>query len=93
MKNNKNNCKIIINGEEEELKEYKTFLWFSKKINKLEIKLKGIMNITNMSDMFSGCSSLSSLTDISKWNTNNAIDMIFMLSGCSSLLSLIDISK
>jgi hypothetical protein len=37
VKNNKNNCKIIINGEEEELKEYKTFSWFSKKIDKLEI--------------------------------------------------------
>ena len=26
--------------------------------------------------MFSGCESLSSLPDISKWNTNNATNMI-----------------
>ena len=84
VERNKNNCKIIINGKEEELKEYKTFSLFSKKINKLEIKLKGIMNITNMSCMFKECSSLSSLPDISKWNTNNVTNMSYMFSGCSS---------
>ena len=58
VKNNKNKCKMIIENEEYELegeyniKDYKN--------NKLEIKLKGIDNITNMSCMFSGCSSLSS---------------------------------
>ena len=43
--------------------------------------------------MFAGCSSLSSLPDISKWNTNNAINMIGMFYECSSLLSLPDIFK
>ena len=46
-----------------------------------------------MSSMFYGCSSLSLLPDISKWNTNNVTDMSFMFSGCSSLSSLSDISK
>ena len=32
-------------------------------------------NITNLSYMFSGCSSLSSISDISKWNTKNIIKM------------------
>ena len=43
--------------------------------------------------MFYGCSSLSSLPDISKWNTNNVKDMRYMFYGCSSLSSLPDISN
>ena len=93
VERNRNNCKIIINGKEDELKEYKTFSLFSKKIDKLEIKLKGINNITDMSYMFDGCSSLSSLPDISKWNTNNVTNMSYMFNGCSSLSTLPDISK
>ena len=61
--------------------------------NKLKIKLEGINNVTNMSYMFSFCSSLSSLPDISKWNTNNVNNMSHMFYGCSSLSSLPDISK
>ena len=43
--------------------------------------------------MFEGCSSLSSLPDISKWNTNNVTNIIGMFNRCSSLSSLDDISK
>ena len=43
--------------------------------------------------MFLGCSSLSSLQDISKWNTNNVTNMSNMFYYCSSLSSLPDISK
>ena len=50
-------------------------------------------NVTNMSFMFYGCSSLISLPDISKWDTKNVIYMSSMFSGCSSLISLPDISK
>ena len=39
-----------------------------------------------MISMFYGCSSLSSLPDISKWNTNNVTDMSYMLSGCSNTI-------
>ena len=49
-----------------------------------------------MKFMFFRCSSLSSLPDISKWNTNNVTDMRYTFSGCSgcsSLSSLSDISK
>ena len=47
-----------------------------------------------MNYMFSHSSSLSSLPDISKWNTNNVItNMNYMFSRCSSLSSLPDISK
>ena len=43
--------------------------------------------------MFHGCTSLSKLPDISKWNTNNVTHMNHMFYGCSSLSNLSDISK
>jgi len=43
--------------------------------------------------MLFGCSSLSSLLYISKWNTSNITDMSYMLFGCSLLSYLPDISK
>ena len=46
-----------------------------------------------MSSMFYNCSSLSSLPDISKWNTNNVTDMSRMFYNCSSLLTLPDLSE
>ena len=56
---------------------------------KLKIKLKGINHITNMSCMFSGCSSLTSLPDISKWNTENVEDISSMFNGCKSLKEIL----
>ena len=50
-------------------------------------------NVTNMSNIFSNCSSLISLPDISKWNTNNVNNMNHIFYGCSKLSSLPDISK
>ena len=43
--------------------------------------------------MFSNCSSLISLPDISKWKINNINNMSEMFSNCSSLASLPDILK
>ena len=40
--------------------------------------------------MFDGCSSLSNLPDISKWNTNNVTDMNSMFYGCSTSLKIPD---
>ena len=40
-----------------------------------------------MSDMFKGCKSLSSLPDISKWNTNNINNMSDMFKGCEETLN------
>ena len=54
----------------------------------LEIKIKRIENAIYMSSMFEGCSSLSNLPDISKWNTNNVTSMYDMFSGCSNLLNI-----
>ena len=90
VKNNKNICKMIIDNKEYEIIEKYNI---KNNNNKLKIILKGIDNVTNMSDMFFGCSLLSSLPDISKWNTNNVTDMSYMFYGCLSLSSLPDISK
>jgi len=91
VKNNKYNCKMMIdNNEYEIIEEYNVNNYNN---NKLEINLKGINNITDMSFMFCECKSLASLTDISKWNTNKITDMSHIFDGCSSLLSLPDISK
>ena len=88
VKRNKNNCKLIIDGKEQELKEKYSFGIFSSKKDIFEIKLKGITNITNMSEMFRGCESLSSLPDISKWNTSNVTDMWRMFYGCNESLKI-----
>ena len=89
VKNNKNKCKIIIDGKEYELIEEINI----KNEETIEIKLIDISKIIDMSYMFDGCSSLSNLPDISKWNTNKVTNMNSMFSGCSSLSNLPDISK
>ena len=84
---------MIINDKEEEIFEYLN-IEEKERYNKIvEIKLKEIKPIINMSYMFYNCRSLSSLPDISKWNANNFIFMRYMFSYCSSLSSLPDISK
>ena len=56
VERNKKNCKLIIEGKEQELKEMHSFgKFFGTKKDYFEIKLKGITNITNMSGMFSFC--------------------------------------
>ena len=92
VENNKNiGLEIYVN------KRYKLTEFFELKNleqnNHLEIKLKGINYIVNASCMFSGCSSLISLPNISKWNTNDITNIKFMFNECSSLVSLPDISK
>ena len=118
--NNKDKCKIMINGKEEKLCQmYNTQNIELKNKDIFEIKLKGIKKVKNMSSMFCfcdtlfsidfskfnasevtdvknlfcGCESLQSVSDISHWNTIQFIDISGMFSGCSSLLSLPDISK
>ena len=48
--------------------------------------------VTSMKKMFTGCTSINSLTDISKWDTRNVVNMSFMFSCCLGLESLPDIS-
>ena len=91
VRNNKKCCTMIIDD-----KEYELTTKFNVKNydnNKLEIKLKGIDNVTDMSYFFYNCSNLSSLHNVSKLNTNNVTKMSDMFYGCSKLKSLPDISK
>ena len=46
-----------------------------------------------MNDMFYKCSSLTSLPNISKWNTEQVTDMSFMFCSCALLTTLPDIWK
>ena len=79
VKNNKNICRLIIDNKEYELKEKFNIKEYKNKI--LNIKLKEFENITDMSEMFDGCSSLLSLPDISKWNIKNVKDINCLFNG------------
>ena len=71
-----------------------TNIFVYSKINDPNYSKENIFtNVTNMRDMFNRCSSLISLPDISKWNTDNVKNMSQMFDHCSSLISLPDISK
>ena len=46
-----------------------------------------------MNGLFSGCSSLKFLPNISKWNLENSTNIASMFAGCTSLITLPDISN
>ena len=87
----KNYVKIVIEGKEQDLIEEYKLSNYNKNI--LQVKLKGITNIIDMSSMFVHCKSLLSLPDIHRWNTTNVINMSWMFECCNSLKSLPDISR
>ena len=87
--NNKNNCKIKINGVENEICENLSSIKVEEKIIILEID----RSLTNMEDMFLGCKNLISLEDISNLNIANINNMCNMFNGCSSLTIMKNISK
>ena len=82
---------MIIDNKEYNISEKFNIKRYNK--DKIIIKLKGIQNITNMSDMFCDCASLISLPDTSKLYTSNVNNMSRIFSCCLSLSSLPDISK
>jgi len=92
VEKNKDICKIYIEGKEKEL----ISVYSNERLKeneKLEIKLKGVKNIIDMSYMFYGCFSLFSIPDISKWDTFNITNMSHAFDGCLFLIDLPDISK
>ena len=93
VKNNKNKCYMIIDNIKKEISEYIELSEELKKQKTIQIKLRDIQNITDMSYMFGDCKSLSSLPDIYKWDTKNITNMSYMFYFCESLSSLPDISK
>ena len=64
---------------------------FFENLTKLEtitgLEYLNTEKVKNMSCMFRGCSSLTSL-DVTKFNTVNVTNMSYMFTGCSALLSL-----
>ena len=92
----KRNIKNIKNIKNKKLNKFKGKVK-NKKFKELknvevEIKLKGISNITKMNNLFDGCKHLSSVSDISNWNTKKVIDMSNLFCECISLKSLPDLS-
>ena len=91
VEKNKDKFKIIIDNKENELITF----YSCKNINKhiLKVRLKIYSNITDMSGMFNGCSTLSSSEGFSNWQTGNVTNMSEMFRGCSSLSTLEGISN
>ena len=98
VENNKDNCVLIINDKENPLSEFYTLKKNDLKNTEIEIKLKQIKTITDMSFMFHADSSepsiyLSSITEISNWNTSFVTDISNLFGNCTLLSSIPDISN
>ena len=98
IKNNKNNCKLIIEAKQQDLIEHLEINRRIKNKEILEIKLKEINTITDMNHMFGddkndNCNELFSLPDFNKWNTKNVTNLSHIFNYCKSLSSLPDISN
>ena len=63
------------------------------KIESIDLSKFDITNITNMSCIFKGCTSLEYLLGINNFDTKNVNNISGMFKGCSSLRDLPDISK
>ena len=50
-----------------------------------------MINVTSLQNLFSGCSSIEKIPDISKWNLPNLTKIDGMFSGCIKLSSIPDI--
>ena len=91
---NKDIRKVVFDPSFAKVKPVSCYRWFCGCENLTEIE--GIENlntenVTDMTSMFNGCTSLTSL-DVSRFNTDNVTDMNCMFYNCSSLTSL-DVSK
>ena len=92
VKNNTNNIKIFYENKENELISFLDLSNYKKKEKILEIKVKIINKITNISYIFSKCSHLLEINFESLENMDNVTDISFMFSNCSSLSSIYNIS-
>ena len=93
VRNNKENCKIIIENKEEELNAFLRIENMQKQNSDiLEVKLRIKKKLKNMSYMFKGCQYLYSIDDMCNFNTNSVTNMSNMFSYCYKLSSLSVIS-
>ena len=80
--NNKDNCKLIINGNKLDLcEQYK----YKKEEEKLIIILVKERPIKNMSEMFKGCDLLRSVSVKTQWIMDKVTDISSMFYGCKIL--------
>ena len=86
VKRNKYLCKIIHEGNEYELTDIFNVENYKKEY--LEIKLKRLNYITDLSYMFYNCFSLLSVTNENNYNFKNITNMSSMFFGCTLLESL-----
>ena len=86
--NNKDKLIFICNNKSYALNEFFVLSDLSEEKDILEIKLKGIKNTVNWSNMFKDCSLLISVKDNYNMDNIDVTDMSYMFSGCSSLLTL-----
>ena len=90
--NNKDKCKLIIDGKEQELVEcldnqnYSDIFDFEGNYTEIAIKLKGINNIIDASYMFKDCVALIALPDLGKWDTSKVISMEGLFWKCWTLI-------
>ena len=84
-----NKCKIIYKNNEMNLQSFLELNDYNNnKDGILEIKLKGISYLTDISYMFYKCDRLLAIPDIFMWDTSNVENMEFLFFGCKSLLKI-----
>ena len=91
IEKNKDNCYMIYEGNKSEIKE--KFILNNTNSKEIIVKLAGLNKIEDISHLFEKISSLISLPNISKINTEKITNMSCMFKFCSNLNSLPDISK
>ncbi|MBQ3306752.1 MAG: BspA family leucine-rich repeat surface protein [Bacilli bacterium] len=68
-----------------------SYMFYESKSTSVDTTSFNTSNVTNMINMFNGCSSLTDI-DVTKFDTSNVTNMINMFNGCSSLTD-IDVTK
>ena len=92
IKNNINKCSVMINNKLKKLEDCE-FYELKKIDDKLTIDLLKEDDITDMSYMFNDCEVLQSISEGSKWSTNNVVNMSYMFCNCKALTCFPDISN
>ena len=71
----------------EDLSDYKDLTAKYKDLKSLKsiVATNVDCNVTNLKEIFSGCSSLEDISALKEWNTTNVTDMNGMFDGCTSL--------